>query len=321
MQPVPGAGRLLAIIDALTDLAAAAVDLQALAEAVARNVAQLEGATGAAVRVLSRDRDVMALSDPSLDHVDVRKLFSLLFGRPSKLPQLMYVPDTGASSLCDPVIARTLNIRSLIAAPLRHRDRAIGALWVYSAMPNAFGEDDPGMVERFTPIVAAIVELSLQFHEKLKESRTDNLTGLQNRRAYDESLHQHVAESRRYHTPLSLVIADVDNFKAINDRHGHVKGDAALIHVASAMTREVRGTDSVFRIGGDEFAIIMPQSAGDAAKKVMGRVGRRLRNSRADFGRIGVTYGVSDAQPDDEPLTLHDRADRSLYAKKHARTA
>jgi diguanylate cyclase (GGDEF)-like protein len=321
MQPVSVAGRLLAIIAALTDIAAAAADLQELVETLARSLAQLEGATGAAVRVFSRERDIMAVSDPSLERVDVRKLFPLLFGRPPQLPELLHVPDTGNTKVCDPVVARTLNIRSLIASPLQYHDRCIGVLWVYSSMPHAFGREDPALVERFTPIAASIVELSLQFHEKLKESRTDNLTGLQNRRAYDESLRQTLAESQRYHTPLSLVVADVDNFKAINDRHGHVQGDAALVHVARVMQREVRGTDLVFRIGGDEFAIIMPQSEGGAAKKVMGRVGRRLRNSRNGFGRIGVTYGVSGASADDDPVVLHDRADRSLYAKKHARTA
>jgi diguanylate cyclase (GGDEF)-like protein len=147
------------------------------------------------------------------------------------------------------------------------------------------------------------------------------LTRLQNRRAYDESLRHSLAESQRYHTPLSLVVSDVDNFKAINDRYGHVKGDAALVHVAGVMQREVRGTDLVFRIGGDEFAIIMPHSAGDAAKRVMTRILRRLRTSRSDFGRIGLSYGVADAETNDDPLTLHDRADRQLYASKHARTA
>lgn len=321
MQPPPTSGRLLAMMDALTELTSVAVDLRALVEAVAKNLGQMDGAGGAAVRVQSAKHDVMAVTDPALEHVDVRKLFPLLFGAPDKPEELIYVPDTAAGGACDAIIARTLNIRCLLAAPLVHLERRIGTIWVYSSVPNAFQDSDPQFVERLSAIVGAVVALSLQFHEKLQESRTDDLTGLQNRRAYDESLRHALAESQRYHTPLALVVADLDRFKAINDRYGHVKGDAALVHVAGVMQREVRGTDVVFRIGGDEFAIIMPHSSEDAAKKVMSRISRRLRTARTDFGRVGVSYGVAEAQREDAPLSLHERADRRLYASKHARTA
>lgn len=321
MQPLPQAGRLLAMIDALTELTDVAVDIQALADTIARNLAQIDGATGGAVRFLARNRDVMAVSDPSLERVDVRNLFQLLFAGATAPEKVAYVRDTAGSGACDEMIARTLNIRSIIAAPLVHRERRLGMLWTYSTRTDAFSADDPELVERFSAIVAAVAELSLQFREKLQESRTDDLSGLQNRRAYDETLRHALAESQRYHTPLSLLLSDLDGFKAINDRYGHVKGDAALVHVAGVMQREVRGTDMVFRIGGDEFAIVMPHSNGDAAKKVMSRISRRLRTARTEFGRVRLSFGVADAEAGDVPLSLHDRADRRLYASKHARTA
>ncbi len=321
MQPLPQAGRLLAMIDALTKLTDVAIDVQALTDTVAKSVAEMDGATGAAVRIQGSNRDIMAVNDATLERVDVRNLFPLLFGGPAEPAEVTYVADTAKGDACDAVIARTLNIRSIIGAPLVHRERRLGTLWVYSTRPNAFNAEDPELVERFTAIVAAVVELSLQFYEKLQESRTDDLTGLQNRRAYDENLRHSLAECQRYHTPLSLVLSDLDRFKEINDRYGHVKGDAALVHVATVMQREVRGTDMVFRVGGDEFAIIMPHSEGDAAKKVMSRISRRLRTSRMDFGRVRLSYGIAGAEPNDAPLTLHDRADRRLYASKHARTS
>jgi diguanylate cyclase (GGDEF)-like protein len=321
MQSLPRAGRLLAMIDALAELTDVAVDIHALADTVAKNLAEMDGASGAAVRFLARNRDVLAISDPALEPVNVRNLFPQIFGGPANLTSTTYVADTAASSACDAVVARTLNVRSVIAAPLVHRERRLGTLWVYSSHPGAFNAEDTELVERFTAIVAAVVELSLQFHEKLQESRTDDLTGLQNRRAYDETLRHSLAEAQRYHTPLSLIVSDLDGFKAINDCYGHVKGDAALMHVAAVMEGEVRGTDMVFRIGGDEFAIIMPHSAGEAARKLMSRISRRLRTARSDFGRVGLSYGVADAEASDDPLTLHDRADRCLYASKHARTA
>jgi diguanylate cyclase (GGDEF)-like protein len=304
MAPVPQSGRLLAMIDAVTELSAVAIDTQALAEVVAKSLAHLDGATGAAARISADGESVMAVCDPALERLDTRGLFSLL-----------HVEG------CDGSAARILNIRSMIAAPLPFRDQCMGMLWVYSSHAAAFREEDPALVERFAKIVGSIAHLSLQFNAKLRESRTDDLTGLQNRRAYDESLRQALAEATRYDTPLTLVIADLNAFKAINDRFGHLKGDVALSGVAHILRRLVRATDSVFRIGGDEFAILMPQSHEGAARKLMTRVARRLSAARFDFGRISLSYGISEMEANDDPLSLHERADRALYANKHARTA
>ena len=304
MTPVPQSGRLLAMIDAVTELSAVAIDTQALADVVAKNLAQLDGATGAAARISGDAETVMAVCDPALERIDTRALFPLL-----------------KNEGCDGPAARILNIRSLIAAPLRFREECMGTLWVYSSRAGAFRDEDPALVERFAKIVGSIAHLSLQFNAKLRESRTDDLTGLQNRRAYDESLRQALAEATRYGAPLTLIIADLNAFKAINDRYGHLKGDMALSGVAHILRRLIRTTDSVFRIGGDEFAILMPHSNEAAARKLMTRVARRLSAARFDFGRISLSYGISEMEANDDALSLHERADRALYANKHARTA
>lgn len=303
MPPVPQSGRLLAMIDALTELSAVALDLQALADVVAINLAQLDGATGAAARILASPEPVMAVSDPALERLDTRRFFPLLLSGDAD------------------ELAQSLNVRSLIASPLRYRDAELGTIWVYSSHAAAFRKEDPSLVERFAGIVGSIAHLSLQFNAKLRESRTDDLTGLQNRRAYEESLRQALAEAVRYGTPLALVIADLNAFKSINDRYGHLKGDTALAAVAHILRRLVRGTDSVFRIGGDEFAILMPQSTAIAARRLMTRVTRRLSSARFDFGRISLSFGISELQAQDDALTLHERADLALYANKHARAS
>ena len=304
MPSVPQSGRLLAMIDAVTELSAVAIDTQSLAEVVASNLAQLDGATGAAACISAGGDSVMAVCDPALERVDTRRLF-----------QVLHLEG------CDGSAARVLSVRSLIAVPLQFRDEEIGMLWVYSSRPRAFANEDPALVERFAKIVGSIAHLSLQFNQKLRESRTDDLTGLQNRRAYDESLRQALAEAVRYGAPLTLIIADLNAFKAINDRFGHLTGDIALSRVARILQRLVRATDSVFRIGGDEFAILMPHSNGAAARRLVTRIARRLSAARFDFGRVSLSYGIGEMEANDDPTSLHGRADRALYANKHARTA
>lgn len=319
MPSVPGSERLLAMMDALTQLTAVAMDPRALADVVAANLARLDGASGAAVHLDGDARDIMVVCDPALARLDARQYFPKLLQR---VPQsgVLHVPDTSSCEDCDQVVARTLKVRSVIAASLCAGQEKIGMLWVYSSQAGSFREEDPEMVERFVKIVASVVQLSMQFNDKLRESRTDDLTGLQNRRAYDETLRHMLAESTRYDTPLILVIADLDSFKSINDRFGHVTGDTALIGVANIMQRMARGTDQVFRIGGDEFAVLMPHAGAMGAKRLMSRIMRRLGAARFEFGRLSLSYGFADAQPDDTAASLHERADRALYASKHART-
>jgi diguanylate cyclase (GGDEF)-like protein len=147
-------------------------------------------------------------------------------------------------------------------------------------------------------------------------SRTDPLTGLRNQRAFDERLAEEVARARRYGGPLSLVIADVDGLKAVNDRGGHHAGNLALRAVADAMRKDARQTDMAARIGGDEFALLAPNTvAGEAVA-----LGERIRSLVAEQDAIPVTISVGVAtlggeQPD--AAALLQAADAALYEAKH----
>ena len=146
-------------------------------------------------------------------------------------------------------------------------------------------------------------------------SRTDSLTGLRNRRAFDERLTEELARVGRYGRPLSLVIADVDALKAVNDRGGHHAGNFALRAVADAMRKDARQTDLAARIGGDEFALIAPNTATSEAVAL----GNRIRCLVAEQNAMGVTISVGVAtlgpdRPDAEALL--QAADAALYEAK-----
>jgi diguanylate cyclase (GGDEF)-like protein len=147
-------------------------------------------------------------------------------------------------------------------------------------------------------------------------SVSDPLTGLLNHRGFTESLEEEVARTRRYRAPLSLLMADVDGLKAINDREGHAAGDRALRLVAGALAGDARGTDSVARIGGDEFALIAPHT--DAADAFA--LAERIRSLVAGQGQpdaITISVGVATADPGQTAAgALFRAADAALYAAK-----
>jgi diguanylate cyclase (GGDEF)-like protein len=146
-------------------------------------------------------------------------------------------------------------------------------------------------------------------------SRTDPLTGLGNDRAFDEGLQDEVARAGRYGGPLSLLIADVDGLKAINDRDGHSAGNAALRAVARALADHARQTDLIARIGGDEFALLAPYTEARDALALGERIRLLLAGSSAIDG-LTVSIGVATLDPGRPAGELFEAADAALYEAK-----
>jgi len=145
------------------------------------------------------------------------------------------------------------------------------------------------------------------------ESRTDSLTGLDNRRAIDERLHEETARARRYGHPLSVLMIDLDDFKAINDRYGHSAGDDTLRDVARAITRSVRSIDVPGRYGGEEFLVILPETAITGAATVA----ERIRDAVEQMGMTTASVGLADLIAEDTTgAELVVRADAALYKAK-----
>ena len=153
-------------------------------------------------------------------------------------------------------------------------------------------------------------------------ARTDELTGLGNRRAFTESLAGHIALSNRYSRPLSMVMLDVDGFKSINDNFGHDAGDDALAAVARILRSEIRDPDLCFRWGGDEFAVLLPETTKDGAEAVTVRLAAAAALDAAlpDGQGLSITGGVAQCLPADLPDDLTARADAALLETKRLRS-
>src|SRR5436309_1642879 len=207
-----------------------------------------------------------------------------------------------------------------LGVPLLGRGGRIGWLGVFSRDPEArFGDDDLRRLEELAERVAPAIENARRFREARQLADLDSLTGLHNRRYFYETLGREVDRAQRYQRRLSLVIVDVDGFKEINDRIGHLAGDAVLAEIADRIRQVVRSADIPCRVGGDEFAVIVPEVEVGQARQLVGRIQRAVTAQPiARAGRVRVSAGVADIQPNDSPTSLFERGDESLYAAKHA---
>jgi diguanylate cyclase (GGDEF)-like protein len=211
-------------------------------------------------------------------------------------------------------------VHEALGVPLLGRSGEIGWLGIFSRDPDVrFGDEDVRRLEDLAERVAPAIENARRFREARQLADLDSLTGLHNRRYFYETLAREVDRAQRYQRRLSLVIVDVDGFKEINDRIGHLAGDAVLAEIADRIRQVVRSADIPCRVGGDEFAVIVPEVEVGQARQLVGRIQRAVSAQPiARAGRVRVSAGVADIQPNDSPTSLFERGDESLYAAKHA---
>jgi diguanylate cyclase (GGDEF)-like protein len=212
-------------------------------------------------------------------------------------------------------------VQTALGVPLVERDTRIGWIGAFSKESEArISDSDVRRLEELAERVAPAIQNARRFRQARELADFDALTGLHNRRYFHETLEREVARTHRYGRQLALVLTDVDGFKEINDRIGHLAGDAVLEEIAERVHQVVRTTDVPCRIGGDEFAVIVPEAGLDDAQRLVQRIEQAVTSQPvARAGWVRVSAGIAELQPNDDPASLFERADGSLYATKHAR--
>ena len=209
-------------------------------------------------------------------------------------------------------------VRSIVYLPLSVTDRTIGSLILASREPNAYSRRQIKLLEKVALQIAAPIENAQLYARLEQKSRIDELTGLFNRRYFEERLKEELSRHSRYGDVFSIFMIDLDNFKAYNDVYGHPAGDILLGQIGKITKSSVRNVDQAFRYGGDEFVVILPQTARDAAYVVAERVRRQIAEEMAKRA-IAVTCSIGLASyPEDGMLSgeLVDVADTALYHAK-----
>ena len=230
-------------------------------------------------------------------------------------PQLesSHLVDQGLSSTVPPI-----NLRSALSVPLEGSEGIIGALTLYRREHETFTRDDLRILLAICSKLGVALENNLKFREAADSATTDHLTGLPNAR----SLFQHLGKELAKDQTLTVMVTDLNGFKEVNDRFGHLEGNRLLQVMAQAMKLHCRDVDYVARMGGDEFVIVLPGVEGELSEEIAGR----FRNATIEAGRevtgldilslsIGMAVTPTDGTVAEELLAA---ADKRMYAYKRA---
>ncbi|RSM61648.1 hypothetical protein DMB66_24340 [Actinoplanes sp. ATCC 53533] len=229
-------------------------------------------------------------------------------------------PVTGAAGVAPPAPFGPAAGNPWVAIPLRLRAESVGLAVLTCPDPAGYSA---GQIEIGTALAGqgmTAYENARLFAQVERLATTDGLTGLFNRRHFFELALRELALSRRRSGPLTVVMLDIDHFKQINDRHGHPVGDQVIATVAQRLAATVRGTDVLGRYGGEEFAVLLPDTGDDGSSILAERLRAVIgdRPIETDTGPLTVTVsvGVASRDTDMSVAELLGRADRALYQAK-----
>jgi diguanylate cyclase (GGDEF)-like protein len=209
-------------------------------------------------------------------------------------------------------------VRSIVYLPLKIKEQGIGSLVVASRQHDAFDARHIRLLGQVALQIATPIENSQLYARAEQRARVDELTGLFNRRHFEERIKEEISRHGRYGNAFSIFLLDLDNFKTYNDIYGHPSGDTLLNHIAKVVRNSVRNADQAFRYGGDEFIVILPQTdmneAHAVAERVRKRIAREMKEREiAVTCSIGIASYPSDGVISGELVTV---ADTALYFAK-----
>ena len=238
-------------------------------------------------------------------------------------PQLIHDVQTTPLLNQEGQIPEVRAIRSAVAVPLLLEQEVLGALSLESSVKSAFTIDDQRVLVSFAATATAAIRNAQLHAEVQKLAITDALTGLYNRRGLFELGRHEIERTRRFGHPLSTIWVDVDNFKHINDTYGHQIGDRVLKAVAECLNKNTRDVDILGRYGGDEFAILLPETDLPVAISVAERLRKQVAGTSVTVDGspvdVSVSIGVSKVTEEISGLEpLFKSADAAMYAAKQA---
>ncbi|MEZ4489008.1 MAG: sensor domain-containing diguanylate cyclase [Cyanobacteriota/Melainabacteria group bacterium] len=229
------------------------------------------------------------------------------------------VQDQENNPLFDPGFMQKLGTKSGLVQPLIMREKVLGVLFLedFSEM-REWSIDDMALIGSLADNLAVAIENADLHREVEKQAVTDGLTGVSNRRSFNEALEREFERAKRYSQDLSLIVVDLDFLKKINDTYGHMAGDEAIKNIGRVLAQSSRSTDITARYGGEEFCVLLPNTDIDMAEQLGERLRRLIAETHVDGpGNLSASLGVA-AYPlhADSADSLFLKADEALYRAK-----
>ena len=209
-----------------------------------------------------------------------------------------------------------LGYGSSLVSPIQVAGRTWGFLAVASVGARVFDSEHERRLTEFAALISTAITNIEDRAALAAQASTDALTGVANHRAFYERLTADISRARRYGSPLSVAMIDVDRFKLVNDAGGHEAGDEILVRVARCLSDATRAEDILARVGGDEFAWILPETVGEEAVQAVERARTAMAQSDDDLPRVTLSVGICDTRYTADPAELVRLADRALYSSK-----
>ena len=233
-----------------------------------------------------------------------------------------YVPDLREYPSIKIMPFEIENVLSIMAIPMLYERNLLGLLVMLSEERDFLDSSRINLLDIFCNQASTSIA-NAQLHARIeKMATTDGLTGLFNHRMFQEKLAEEFKRMKRFAEPISLILADIDYFKRVNDTYGHPVGDLVLKGVASVIKETIRDIDIPARYGGEEFAVVLPGTSGEGAKNIAERLRRKVKdNPFSANGRqieVSVSIGIATSPPDAKSKEeLIEKADQALYHAKH----
>ena len=306
----PPLERLLSIIELQNAIAAAAMNAEEVMGIVVERAASLTSAAGALIAIAEGEELVVrAVARPTTLARLTRLPRSGFEGRCIAERRPIQVDDAASDPRVDAETRARAGAGALLCVPLLYGENAVGVIEVAAARPGAFAEQDVETLRLLAQIIAIALHRAYTYPRPRQDILHDALTGLGNRRAYDERIEAELARNQRYGHSFSLARLELGGLEDAADRFGQAAADDAVRELAGILKRDTRAIDACFRVAADEFAIVMTGTSLEGARILVERCRAHIAEARLCDGAVRASFGVVEAAEENaDALTMRANA-------------